>query len=309
MPSLQSHLFCALTENPLARHYLHRRNHDWTDPVEVIREGVEKAMADAKLPEGIEVEVLQGTPVPMEWVFPSGSNRDRALIYFHGGGYVIGSAKSSRHLISKIVKASGIPALSVDYRLAPENPPPAGVEDGVTAYQWLLDQGYAPENVALIGDSGGGGMVLATLLLMKEKKIPLPSVGVCMSPCTDFTGSAKSMITQAKKDPFVTRKAWEYFRDRYVGNQDPKSPLISPLYGDHRGLPPIMIHVGDHEIGRDESTMFAQRAQEAGVDVTVKVWPNMCHVFPALANIFPEGKEAIAEMTTFLNEHVKDRRS
>lgn len=303
MPSLQSYLFCALAENPLARTLSARRNKNWTLPPAELRAQVERAMENSRLPEGVKVLPLHA-PLRGEWMVRAGAKHDRAFLYFHGGGYVIGSTKSSRHLLSKLVLASGLNALSVEYGLAPEAPFPAGIEDAVAAYLWMLEQGFTPESLAFVGDSGGGGLLLAAMLRLRELGLPLPSAGVCMSPVTDFCGKGESMLTRAKIEPLGPLPAWKYFRDLYVGDNDPANPLISPLYGDLKGFPPLMIHVGDHEILRDDSTRFAAKAREAGVDATAKVWPNMCHVFPALAPFFPEAREALAEIGAFLDRRV-----
>lgn len=304
MPSLQSYLLCALLENPLARGLLARRNHGWTDPPQLIRERVERATATMAMAEGVAIHPLETSELAGEWVVPAGAARDRALLYFHGGGYVIGSCKSSRHLISKIVKACGIPALSVEYRLAPEHPFPAGLEDAVAAYEYLLRQGYAPESIGLVGDSAGGGLALASLHLMRERQRPFPAAAVCLSPPTDFCGTGDSMVTRARIDPLSTRPAWEYFQRLYVGTNDPAHPLISPLYGDFHGFPPLMIHAGDHELMRDDALRVGAKAQAAGVEVVCKAWPRMWHVFPALDRALPEARAALGEIGRFLDAKV-----
>ena len=304
MPSLQSYLFCALTGNPLVINRLHRRNNNWTDPPEVLRAGLERVMANQKLPDGLIVQPLEVSGVRGEWMSMNGTRRDRAFLYFHGGGYVMGSSLSSRHLVSKLVLASGIAAFSLDYRLAPDNPFPAALEDAVAAYRWLLAQGFEPSNLAFVGDSAGAGLVLAAMLKLKELDLPLPAAGVSMSPWTDVGGTGESMVSSKKKDVLVSQAAYDFFRRNFQGDHDPGDPLMSPLFGDLHGLPSLMIHVGDHEIMRDDSTRFASRALEAGVDVSLKVWPNMCHVFPALAKVFPESRQAIAEIGAFLDRKV-----
>lgn len=304
MSSLQSHVLCALVENPLVRGLLARRNHHWTDPHEVVREQVERATATMALAAGVGVLPLAGADVRGEWVVPDGAPRDRVLLYFHGGGYVIGSCRSSRHLISKIVKASGMAALSVEYRLAPEHPFPAALEDAVAAYQYLLGQGYAPANIGLVGDSAGGALALAAMHHMRERQLPFPAAAVCLSPPTDFCGTGESMVTRAHIDPLSPRPAWDYFQRLYVGAHDPAHPLISPLYGDFHGFPPLMIHAGDHELLRDDALRVGAKARAAGVEVVCKAWPRMWHVFPALAGILPEARAALAELGAFLDARV-----
>ena len=237
--------------------------------------------------------------ITAEWIAPSGATKDKAILYFHGGGYVVGSSKMHRGIVAKFVKGSGIGALVFDYRLAPEHPFPAALDDSVAAYRWLLAEGLSPANIAFIGDSGGGGLCLAALLALKDQGVPLPAVAVALSPWTDLTNSGDSWTTNAEVDTLCWRQAQTVFSKYYAGDHDPSLPWISPLYGVLSGLPPTLIYVGGHELLLDDSTRFAQKAKDAGVDVTLHIGEGMFHCYPVCAPLFPEAKQAIAEICAF----------
>ena len=240
-----------------------------------------------------------------EWVELKDAPTDKMLLYFHGGGFVMGNAKSHRNIVGNIVKHSGINALVFDYRLAPENPAPAAVNDSVAIYKWLLENGYKAENIAFVGDSAGGGIEFATMLKCKDDGIPLPAVCAAFSPCTDMTLSGESHKSREKADPCTPKGANVTYLGYYVGSGNPKHPYASPLFGDLRGLPPIIIQVGNDETLRDDSVNFAKIAKESGVEVQIKVWNGMFHCFPVLAPMFPEATEALNETCSFIREKLK----
>ncbi|MDF3001683.1 MAG: esterase/lipase [Bacillota bacterium] len=240
-----------------------------------------------------------------EWVVPEKAPTDKVVLYFHGGGFVMGNARSHRNIVGNFVKRLGIKALVFDYRLAPEHPAPAAVCDAVAIYKWLLEQGYRPENIAFAGDSAGGGIELAAMIKCKDDGMQMPAVCAAFSPCTDMTLSGDSHITRAKADPCIPKGANETFLSYYVGKGDPKHPYASPLFGDLYGLPPVMIQVGNDETLRDDSIRFAEKAKHAGVEVKIKVWTGMFHCFPLLAPMFPEATEALNETCVFLREKLK----
>jgi len=241
--------------------------------------------------------------VPAEWIVAPGAAEDRFLLYLHGGGYVLGSINTHREMISRLSRAAGVRALALDYRLAPENPFPAAVDDATAAYRWLLSQGAKPERTAIAGDSAGGGLTLAALVAIRDAKLPLPGVGVCLSPWTDMEGVGASMMSKAKEDPVVQKEGLLGMAKLYLGGADTKSPLAAPLHADLRGLPPLLIQVGSAETLLDDSTRVAERAKAAGVKVDLEVWNEMIHVWQLFAPILPEGQEAIAKIGTFIREH------
>nr|WP_320026908.1 alpha/beta hydrolase fold domain-containing protein [uncultured Acetobacterium sp.] len=240
-----------------------------------------------------------------EWVEIKDAPKDKAVLYFHGGGFVMGNARSHRNIVGNFVKHLGINALVFDYRLAPEHPAPAAVDDSAAIYGWLIEQGYQPRNIVFAGDSAGGGIALATLLKCKDDGMPLPRVCAVFSPCTDMTISGASHMTRVKADPCTPKGANETYLDYYIGEGEPKHPYASPLFGDLSGLPPTIIQVGDNETLRDDSTRFAQKAKDAGVEIQIKVWKEMFHCFPLLAPMFPEATEALEEVCQFIWNHLK----
>ncbi|MEA2851208.1 MAG: epsilon-lactone hydrolase [Rhodospirillaceae bacterium] len=248
-------------------------------------------------------EPVDASGVPAEWVSVAAGKPLPVILYFHGGGYCIGSAQTHRDLVSRICIAAGARALSVDYRLAPEHPFPAAVHDGVAAYRWLRSQGVPAASIVIAGDSAGGGLALATLLSLKQAGDELPAGGVCMSPVTDLAKEGESMRTKVDVDPMVQPKSSAAYAQKYIGGGDTKTPLASPLYAELKGLPPLHILVGTWEVLLDDSTRFARKAQAAGVAVDLEVWEEMIHIWPFFAAVLPEGRQAIDRMASFIKKH------
>ncbi|MEI8151871.1 MAG: alpha/beta hydrolase [Hyphomicrobiales bacterium] len=248
-------------------------------------------------------EAVDAAGVPVEWVATKASKSLPVILFFHGGGYCIGSAQTHRDLVSRLCTASGARALSVDYRLAPENPFPAAVDDGVAAYRWLRSQGIPARSIVIAGDSAGGGLALATLLALKEAGDELPAGGVCMSPVTDHAKEGESMRTKVDLDPMVHPTSSTAYSQMYLAGGDARAPLASPLYADLKGLPPLLILVGTWEVLLDDSTRFAEKAKASGVPVELEVWNEMIHIWPYFAAILPEGRQAIERMGTFIKQH------
>ncbi len=238
--------------------------------------------------------------IPGEWITPARVEAGRALLYLHGGYYLLGSLRSCRNVAGNIAAAARARALVIDYRLAPEHPFPAALEDALSAYDRLLAQETQSRQVTLVGDSAGGGLVLATLLALREQGKPLPAGAVCMSPATDLTLSGESWQTNAKKDVVVSRQIAEQIQPLYLRGVNPCDPLASPLFADLRGLPPLLIQVGSSEVVLSDSTRFAERARQAGVDVTLEVWPGMQHVWQYTASFVPEARQAINRIGEFI---------
>lgn len=248
-------------------------------------------------------ERVDASGVPAEWVSISGGKQQPVILYFHGGGYCIGTAGTHRDLVSRLCRVAGGRALSVDYRLAPEHPHPAAVQDGVAAYRWLRKQGVPAKSIAIAGDSAGGGLTLATLLALREGGDELPAAGVCMSPVTDLAKEGESMRTRIELDPMVNPTSSTRYAQWYIGGNDPKTPLGSPLYADLKGLPPLLILVGTSEVLFDDSTRFAKKAKEAGVNCELEVREEMIHIWPFFAADLPEGRQAIGRMGSFIKSH------
>jgi epsilon-lactone hydrolase len=217
---------------------------------------------------------------------------------------VVGSCPAHRSIVAKFVKGSDLGALLFGYRLAPEHPFPAALDDAVAAYRWLLAQEVSPSQIVFVGDSAGGGLALATLIALRDQNLPLPAAAVALSPWTDLKCSGESYRTKLKVDPATWPGSWEVFSKYYAKDQDPGLPWISPLYGDLTGLPPILIYVGTDEILLSDSTRFAEKAQAHGVDVTLKVGEGMFHCFPVCAPLFREATQAMAEIAIFIKTHI-----
>jgi acetyl esterase/lipase len=284
-----------------------------TDTAALRRQYEESALKFGSLPEGVEVTPVHIPGLPAgakaEWIHLAGmstspSQEDKAIFYTHGGGYVTGNCVDHRVHVAKFVKACGVGAFLYDYRLAPENPFPAGMDDTMTAYRWLLEKGVKSENILIAGESAGGGLCLASLIAIRDSHLPLPCAGVALSPWTDLKCTGKSYKTNARKD-VSTLGSWTIWNGYYIGQNDPENPWISPLYADMHGLPPIMIQVGDHEILLDDSVRFAEKASAAGVEMTLHVWKGMVHCFPMLAPMFPEATQAWEETAAYIREKMK----
>jgi acetyl esterase/lipase len=266
-----------------------------------MRGGMEKVAE--RVAKDVTCEPVTAGGVPAEWIVAPGADPDRVILYLHGGGYVMGSINTHRAMVARISRAAKAKALALDYRLAPENPFPAAVEDATAAYTWLLAQGYKPNKIVVAGDSAGGGLTLATLLALRDAKTPLPAAAVPISAWSDMEGTGASMKTRASRDPMVANGSLFDMAKAYVGDGDRKHPHASPLHGDYSGLPPILLQVGDAEILLDDSTRVAEKAKAAGVKVDLEVWPDMVHVWHVYAKILPEGQQAIDRIGQYVIEH------
>jgi monoterpene epsilon-lactone hydrolase len=242
-----------------------------------------------------------------EWIVPADASPNKAVLYFHGGGFRLGSVASHRDLIAQIADTSGCCVLAINYRLSPEHRFPAALEDALVAYRYMLDQGLKPESIAFAGDSAGGNLVLAAMLALRGRGESLPVAAVLMSPWTDLAATGASYESRAKVDPIHQRAMILALTKNYLGEEgDPYNPLASPLYGDLGGLPPFLIQAGDRETVLDDSTMLADAARAAGVDVELEVWDGMIHVFQMFPEI-PQAREAIVSIAKFLRKHLHIR--
>jgi acetyl esterase/lipase len=240
--------------------------------------------------------------VPASWITPPGADAGHVILYLHGGAYIIGSPETHHELIYRFARAAGARALAVDYRLAPEHPYPAGVEDSVAAYRWLLAQGTPPERVAIAGDSAGGGLTVAALLALRAAGDPLPGCAVCFSPWVDFTGSGASVKTNAGKDPFVDPTSMAGMAVMVLGGKDPAAN--SPLFGDLSRLPPLFVQVGSDEVLLDDARRLVARANESGGRAVLDVWEHMVHSFQAFPAFMPEAVPAVERAGSFVRAHL-----
>jgi phosphinothricin tripeptide acetyl hydrolase len=272
--------------------------------VDVHKERVEldKLGAMFKLPKGIKVVKELAGGVPAEWLIPAGISNGRVVLYLHGGSYMSGSPNSHRSLVANIAIASKARALVLDYRLAPEHPHPAAVDDAVAAYKWLINGHVDPQHLAIAGDSAGGGLSIALLLSLRDSNIPLPAACVCLSPWTDLAFTGESWKSKAKADLIIYDYKELAFAKMYMGGLDPKTPLVSPVYADLKGLPHLLVQVGTDEVLLSDSTRLVERAKQAGVDAVIDEWERMQHVWQFAASFIPEGRRAIDRIGEFIDK-------
>ncbi|MFC8719344.1 alpha/beta hydrolase [Kitasatospora sp. NPDC057198] len=276
--------------------------------VDELRAGFEELMARMAVPDTVRATrtALGGRPALR--VEPDGGPRAGTILYFHGGGFVFGSPETALSLTGHLVARTGFGAYSPDYRLAPEHPYPAAIEDTLSAYRELLDRGTDPSAVAFAGDSAGGGLAVTTCLAARDAGLPLPAAVVAFSPGLDATRTGRSMDTKEGIDPVFTRAAVEHTGAMYLAGADPRQPLLSPaVLADLTGFPPLLIQVGTNEILLDDSTRLAERARAVGVDVILDVTADVPHVFQAFAGVLDEADEALDRAALFLAQRIRAR--
>ncbi len=269
-------------------------------PLSEQRIAYEAAGALYPLPEDVEIEPINVGEMNCEWIRPKSAEKSAALLYLHGGGYVIGSIATHRELVARIVSRSKIPALIIDYRLAPENPFPAALDDSIAAYKYLLSSGNSSDKIAIAGDSAGGGLTMATLLKARDSSISLPGCAVCLSPWVDLTMSGETMDLLVDRDPVVSKESLQMMADHYTRGHDPRDPYVSAIFGELTGLPPILIQVGTAEVLLDDARRLEKTLKAAGIDVTLTEYPELIHVFQAFAANSPEAGQATEEICEFL---------
>ena len=282
---------------------------DTSTPLEQQRQKVDRNGGWLPLPAGLVIEPVKIGELYAEWLDSPGTARDRAILYLHGGGYTMGSCKSHRALAARIAVSSQAPVLNIDYRLAPENQFPAALQDTLAACEWLRDQGIAAEKIVIAGDSAGGGLAAAASVSLRDEGQPLPAGIVCISPWADLSLSGQSYQTNAEKDPMIKPDASQVHAARYTGEQDVRSPLISPVYADLSGFPPMLIQVGEDELLRSDSETLASNACRDGVPVTLDVWEGMLHVWHMYFPFMPEANTAIEKIGAFIRGQITDQRS
>jgi acetyl esterase/lipase len=250
-----------------------------------------------------KVERVQVNGISADWVSANDVSEDKIVLYFHGGGYNACSPNTHRELCANISIASCAKVLLIDYRLAPENPFPAALEDATSSYRWLLKNGYSNENIAVAGDSAGGGLSVAASISLRDGGEPMPSSVACISPWTDLELSGDSIKTHASIDPMLTLEVLQHMASNYIKKNNPCSPYISPIYADLKGLPPLFIQVGSDEMLLDDSIRIVEKAKNSGVDVKLEIYDQMWHVWHLAARFMPEAKKAVNELGLFIRNH------
>mgnify|MGYP003645724658 FL=1 len=270
--------------------------------VETMREDWDRLFWNDSQPSEYRDDKIDG--VAVRWISAPNTRRDRVLLYFHGGGYKMGSVVSHHDLMVRISAASNCQVLGVNYRMCPEHPFPAPIEDAVTVYKALLKKGFSADHLALAGDSAGGGLAAGALLALRDESLPLPAAAVLISAWLDMTLSGESYETRAKSDPIHQRFMLDALANQYLGKDgDRKNPLASPLFGNLSGLPPLLLQIGDRETGLDDTLSFAKVAAEQGVKIECSVWDEMIHVFQQFAEELEDARTAITQIGEFLQRH------
>lgn len=260
-----------------------------------------QGLTQVTLPAGVTRQTVSTDGVRGEWIIPDGSPADSVLLYLHGGGFVFELSPLHLQMLALLAHQLNRRVLAVDYRVAPDHPFPAALDDCLTAYRWLLKQGIAPKQIVVAGDSAGGNLTITMMMALRDRGEGLPAAGACLSPAGDL--SARENTTDLVNDPLLPPRAIRRYTASYVGNSDARTPLISPVFGDWRGLPPLLIHVGEDEILREDAVRMEALAREAGVSVRLEVYPRMWHVwqlFPAL----PQAVASLDDIARFLKSHL-----
>ena len=273
-------------------------------PVEKARAQFEKIAGSFLIrAKGIEVEQTQIAGVDVDWLRPKNARKDKVVLYLHGGAYVMGSPRTHRQLVSHMVRAAGVVAVLPDYRLAPEHPFPAAIEDAVAVYSGLLESGFGAEDIIISGDSAGGALSVATLLQLRHAGIPMPAAAVLLSPFLDITGSGESATTRADRDPWFDIADLHVVAGYYCPDESEwKNPLVSPVFANVAGLPPMLIQVDDDEILLSDSTRLAEKLEAEGVEVELEVWPHMWHVFQMFIRRMPESGAAVRKIAAYIQK-------
>jgi len=253
-----------------------------------------------KIPANINITRVGADGVPAELIEVKNSG-DAIILYLHGGAYAVGSPHVHREFLSRLARACRVKVLAIDYRLAPEHPFPAALEDAIIAYRWLVSGGYDPSSIVIAGDSAGGGLAIATLVSLRDSGTPLPACAVCLSPWVDLA-SANETLDQ-DNDPILNAEILAHFARAYAAQTDPHNPLISPIFADLKGLPPILIHAGTNEILYDQITQFYEKARQAEVEVVLELWKDLFHVFQ-IVPILPEAKQSLEKIATFITDRI-----
>lgn len=271
-------------------------------PLAVTHWLVKKGTQRVQLPADTTRRSVTANGVACDWLIPDGASPDCVLLYLHGGGFVIPQTPNHLKMGAYLARKTGFQTLMVDYRVAPKHPFPAPLDDCVTAYRWLLQQGYAAHNIVIAGDSAGGNLALTTLMTLRDNGDPMPSAAACLSPSGDLT--VRDAASNALDDILLPPKARKFYRESYVGKSDPHNPLISPLFGDWHGMPPLLIHAGEDEVLKDDAIRINDLASAAGIDVSLEIYPSMWHVWQINLNL-PQATDSLNKIAAFLKSHRK----
>jgi len=281
-------------------HHYARRSH-WL-PLRWQRAAL-ASLVPAKPPRGVAFERFRIGTFEAAWLTPDGADKDRVLLYLHGGGYLLGSIDSHRHAVSRFAARANMRALLIDYRLAPEHPFPAGLEDAVSAWRWLLDQGFDPSRMAIAGESAGGGLTMATLLSLRDRELPTPGAAAVLSPWVDLTMSGSTLSSNDRFD-FVPEHVLRRYARKYAGETNREHPLLSPVLGELHDLPPLLIQAGGAETLLDDSRRLHATAERSGTDAELRVYPDMIHAFMLMPHM-PRYREALEDLAAHLREHTE----
>jgi acetyl esterase/lipase len=271
-------------------------------PVTLMRKRLDQLGRLARAARHVAVEKKPVAGLHAEWYRPAGAQPGKLLLYLHGGAYTLGSCDSHRKLVTHMAKEGNIDAVMPEYRLAPEYPFPAGLDDALAVYKELLESGYNAADIIISGDSAGGGLSVATMLQLRHEGLPLPGAAILLSPFLDMSASGETMKTRADRDPWFRPDEIEVVVSYYCPNEDVRNPLLSPVFANVAGLPPTMIQVGDDEILLSDSTRFADKLRTADVDVAIEVFPEMWHVFQLFVGKMPESKAAVKKIGAYIKE-------
>lgn len=272
--------------------------------VEETRKGLEKLFSVSKIPKGVKFEKIQIDGLPAEWIVPKNLKHQGAVLYLHGGGYMLGSISTHSPLMARIALASKTKVLAIEYGLAPERPYPNALEDSLKSYHWLIAQGYDPKKIVIAGDSSGGGLAVATLLKLRDNKEPQPAACACLSPWLDLQVSGETITTHAKKDLLVNSIGLQIAAFNYAQGEELTHPYVSPLYSDPKGLAPMYFQVSGSEVLLDDTLRFEKKAIAAGVEIEVYIWKNMLHVWHAFG-FLPEAARAIKDIGKYIEKKIK----
>jgi monoterpene epsilon-lactone hydrolase len=274
------------------------------DDVRSARERIDEMLGSSPLAEGVSVVATTAGPCAAEWLTPAGADDRRVVLYLHGGGYRIGSIAGYRPLLSQFAKAFGIRLLAIEYRLAPEHPFPAAVDDALAAYRWLVDDGADAKATAIMGDSAGGGLAAACILAIKQAGLPQPGAVVCLSPFADLTLAADSYRRNAATDPYWDLAAARLAVTEYLAGARPRDPRASPVFGNFARTAPMLIHAASTEALADDAVLLAGAVHRSKGQVRCELWPDMTHEWHAMYPHVPEAREAVEAVAAFLHEHL-----
>lgn len=296
MPSIRSSVFRLFTKYYLGPKFSVKQT------VEEHRRTLENVSKLTLLPFGTKTEAVSIDGIEAEWVSVGNVKEDKAILYLHGGAYTFGSLNAYRDIAARMSKYSGFRVLTLNYRLAPEYPYPTAIEDSTNAFRWLVKIGILPNNLAVAGDSAGGGLAIVTMLSLRDNGYPLPGSAVCFSPWIDLEGKGESNTANINIDPLIKPEWLDYMAAYYVCENNLKNPYISPIYADLKGLPPMLIQVGSDEVLLSDSERFVTTAIKAGVDVKLDCWEKMWHVWQFFGGMMPEGAKALKKAGEFISK-------